>query len=54
MTRLVQSFLYEIDAFDPLAFVAVPLVLAGAALLASALPGFKATRLDPMQALRAE
>jgi predicted permease len=54
MTRLLQAFLYEIDAFDPLTFVAVPLVLAGAALLASALPAFKATRLDPMQALRAE
>jgi predicted permease len=54
MTRLVQSFLYEIDAFDPLTFVAVPLVLAGAGLLACALPAFKATRLDPMQALRAE
>ena len=54
LTRLLESFLYEIDAYDPLTFVAVPLVLAGAALLASALPAFKATRLDPMQALRAE
>ena len=51
---LLRSFLYEISAYDPLTFVAVPLVLAGAALVASALPALRASRLDPVQSLRAE
>ncbi len=53
-TRLLQAFLYGIRATDPLTFVVVPAVLALAALVASWLPAHRATRVEPMVALRTE
>jgi putative ABC transport system permease protein len=53
-TRLLETFLYGIRATDPLTFVVVPAVLALVAFLASWLPAARATRVDPMVALRAE
>lgn len=53
-TRLLQSLLYGIAASDPLTFVAVPLLLAAVAILASLLPARRATRVQPAAVLRRE
>jgi putative ABC transport system permease protein len=54
VARLVRSQLFEISAFDPVTFLAVVGLLAAAALLACWLPARRATRVDPVVALRAE
>ncbi len=52
--KLLSGILYEVGAFDPLAFTLAPLLLALAAMLATWLPARRATRISPMVALRAE
>ncbi|MEO5721034.1 MAG: ABC transporter permease [Chthoniobacterales bacterium] len=52
--QLLSGILYEVGAFDPLAFTLAPLLLAAAALLATWLPARRATRISPMVALRTE
>ena len=54
LARLVAALLYEVSALDPLTFAAVPLVLSIVALGASALPARRATRVDPVTALKSE
>ena len=54
ITRLVVSLLYSVSATDLVTFTVVPLLLSGAALAASYLPARRATRIDPMVALRYE
>jgi ABC-type antimicrobial peptide transport system permease subunit len=54
LTRFLATFLFGVKAWDPIVFVAVPLVLAAVALLAVWLPAMRASRLNPMQALRVE
>ena len=54
MGRLLSGILYQVGALDPIAFTVAPLVLAIAALLATWLPARRATRVDPMAALRTE
>ncbi len=54
LTRFMASFLFGVKTWDPVAFVAVPVVLAGVALLAVWLPSTRASRLDPVRALREE
>jgi ABC-type antimicrobial peptide transport system permease subunit len=54
VTRLLRGLLAGVTSTDPLTYVAVVLIFAGAALLASYLPARRATRIDPMVALRAE
>jgi len=53
-SRLLKNQLFQVSAFDPLTFVATALVLIGAALLATYIPARRATRVDPMDALRHE
>jgi predicted permease len=54
LTRLVSSQLFGITPFDPLTFAVAALVLLTAALAASYFPARRATRVDPMTALRYE
>jgi predicted permease len=52
--KALSGILYEVGALDPVAFTAAPLVLAAAALIATWLPARRATRVNPIQALRTE
>ena len=54
LTRFMQSLLFAESPIDPVTFLAVSAVLAGAALVASYVPALKAMRVDPVQALRSE
>jgi putative ABC transport system permease protein len=54
LTRLMQSLLYQVQPGDPWTFASVAMALVGVALLASALPAFRATRVSPLIALRTE
>jgi predicted permease len=54
MTRLMQGVLYGVTAYDPLTFAIVATGLVAVAAFASWLPALRATRVDPLEALRAE
>jgi predicted lysophospholipase L1 biosynthesis ABC-type transport system permease subunit len=54
LSRFLTSFLFGVKAWDPLAFILTPLLLSIVALAATWIPAVRATRVDPMTALRFE
>jgi putative ABC transport system permease protein len=53
-TRLLNSLLFGVGAFDPITFISIVLLVSAVAFLAAWLPARRATRVDPIIALRAE
>jgi putative ABC transport system permease protein len=54
LTRVLRSFLYDVSALDPITYLSVAAVLVSVGLLASYLPARRATKVDPLIALRYE
>jgi putative ABC transport system permease protein len=54
LTRLLATFLFGVKVYDPVVFVTVPVILSAVALAAVWFPATRASKLDPMQALRVE
>jgi len=54
LSRLIETLLFGVTARDPLVFAAVPAILTAVALIAVWLPALRATRIDPIDALRCE
>jgi ABC-type antimicrobial peptide transport system permease subunit len=54
LSRLIASFLYGVKSWDPLVFISVPIILTLVAFAATWIPAQRASRLDPMAALRVE
>jgi putative ABC transport system permease protein len=52
--RLIRGLLFDVSAADPATFVAAPIVLLAIAIVASYIPARRATRIDPIIALRGE
>lgn len=53
-TRLLEATLYEVKTSDPSALIGVVAAFAAAALVACYLPAYRASQIDPSEALRAE
>jgi putative ABC transport system permease protein len=54
LTRFIASFLFGVKAWDPVVFAIVPILLGSVALLAVWFAANRATRIDPVNALRSE
>jgi len=53
-TRLLTSVLFEVKPSDPITYAAVAALLAAVALAASYIPAYRASKVDPLVALRQE
>jgi predicted permease len=53
-TRWLGAFLYGISGTDPITFIGVPVLFVGVAIAASYAPALRATRIDPVRALKAD
>jgi ABC-type antimicrobial peptide transport system permease subunit len=54
LAQAIQGFLYGVGALDPVTFLGVPMILVGVALVAALVPARRASRVDPVQALKSE
>jgi ABC-type antimicrobial peptide transport system permease subunit len=54
LSRFVETFLFRVQARDPVVFIGVPIILGAVAFFAVWLPARRASRIDPIIALRAE
>ena len=54
LARFIAGFLFGVKAWDPIVFLAVPALLSAVALFAIWLPALRASRIDPIDALRHE
>jgi len=54
LSRVLSRFVFQISSLDPVTFIITPILMASALLLAAFIPARRATRVDPMRALRAE
>jgi ABC-type lipoprotein release transport system permease subunit len=54
LSRVVASLIFGVRATDPLTFAAVALLLVAVGLLATVLPAYRATRVEPVSILREE
>ena len=54
LARFISSFLFGVQQWDPLVFIATPVVLTAVALLATWIPARRASLVDPIDALRYE
>ncbi|MDX1745432.1 MAG: FtsX-like permease family protein, partial [Halobacteriales archaeon] len=54
LSRLMETLLYDVPTTDPVTFTAVSLIMVAAAVLASLIPAIRATRVDPIEVLKAD